>query len=614
MRHWNQHLRICSCKLRGQITTSGPRAFASILSLPFAKRPTTGRGLIQRDVKPPRAIYKNSSPHSSLSKQDGDTIYALSTAPGRAAIAVIRISGPSALNVYRGLCPSKPAAPKPRYATLRTLYNPSPSSDDENVLDPGALVFYFPAPETATGEDVLELHIHGGTAVVKSVLAAIPNSLPTSKGETASIRYAEPGEFTRRAFYNDRLDLFQIEALGNTLSAETEQQLRLAMRSNSGSLADRYEAWRQKLLYARGELEALIDFSEDQHFDESPAELCNSVADRVEELMEQLKANIESAARGELLRNGINIAIVGAPNAGKSSLLNCIVGREAAIVSEEAGTTRDVVEVSVDIGGYLCRFGDVAGLRNVREGNNWRRKGGESERASIGPIEQEGMRRARERALAADVVIVVCSRFRRGACSRTKWEAEMEPEISELLQQLNPKTQKVACVLNKTDILGTDRNKRKEPCHALARHPSLHPLLKSSKMPLVYPISCQDAKWPPTSDNPDPGGIQKFLNGLTQLFGNMTSAITPEGQGDKAAWAAESLGATERQRVLLQQCLWHLNRFLVQVRPPESQNKEEVDIVLAAESLRAAADCLARITGRGEAGDVEEVLGVVFEK
>lgn len=661
MRRWNRHL----CKLlRNQhqrATLSGSQAFSSIFPA-SSSRPLDANGELSRTTtKPTRQISKNAIPVLGLN-QNGDTIYALSTAPGRAAIAVIRISGPAALTVYRSLCPSKPAAPKPRHATLRTLYNPSSSDEDDKILDSGALVLYFPAPETATGEDILELHVHGGTAVVKSVLTAIPNSVPASKGKLPAIRYAEPGEFTRRAFYNDRLDLLQIEALANTLSAETEQQRRLAVRSSRNSPADRYEAWRQKLLHARGELEALIDFSEDQHFEESPAELCASVARHVDALVGQLKANIESAARGELLRNGISVALVGAPNAGKSSLFNCVVGREAAIVSQEAGTTRDVVEVSVDIGGFLCRFGDVAGLRDGGKIKDpFKEDGRDLDDSSISAIEQEGMRRARERALTADVVIVICSLFQSQSRSHEEtpsWTARLEPEIASLLQQLNPQTQKVVCVLNKTDLLPSETNLNntklllQQPLNALANHSSLTPFLKSSHPNRqIYPLSCTNATLHPptsTSQTPDPGGLQTLLHGLTQLFRDMTSAITPEtethGSSD-AAWAAESLGATERQRILLERCVGFLGEFLDEVRPTpplkstgtatalgneldETGDEEagggkeggagewkgEIDIVLAAESLRAAAECLARITGRGEGGDVEEVLGVVFER
>lgn len=174
---------------------------------------------------------------STTSRLRSDTIYALSTAPGRAAIAIVRVSGPACLDVYKSLCPGKPD-PQPRHATVRRLYR------QNDILDSNALVLYFPGPKTATGEDVLEFHVHGGTAVLRAVLDAIPS--------TSTLRYAEPGEFTRRAFMNDRLDLTQVEALGDVLAATTEQQRRLSVRGTSNALATCYEEWRTQLLYARG--------------------------------------------------------------------------------------------------------------------------------------------------------------------------------------------------------------------------------------------------------------------------------------------------------------------------------------------------------------------------
>lgn len=545
---------------------------------------------------------------STLSKPNDSSIYALSTAPGRAAIAIIRVSGPACLTLYQSLCPSKPL-PKPRYASLRTLYAPGEVGSEPQVLDSGALVLYFPSPETVTGEDVLELHVHGGTAVVKAVLSAIPKAV--SKNSPHTIRYAEPGEFTRRAFYNNRLDLLQIEELGDTLAAETEQQRRLAVRGTHNVLAERYESWRQKLLEARGELEALIDFSEDQDFDESPAFLCDSVADQVQELKSQLQLNIVNASRGELLRKGIRIALVGAPNAGKSSLLNEIVGRQAAIVSSEPGTTRDVIEVSLDIGGFYCTIADLAGLRQGADGSSaWQ----------IGEIEKEGMRRAKEFALAADMVIAVFPLEEREGPGREGLSKQAEPaldsQVFEVLQQCDRQRQNVIFLINKADLATQDwltvcrSFRRQTPVRDIA-------ILK----PMVFAVSCKKAK-DKSSGIPDPGQIQAFINKLTHLFGQMTSAVNIDGQrvaGDNSEWA-ESLGATERQRTLLEHCLQHLDKFLTVVQPTQSVHAQAfhtddgIDIVVAAEHLRVAADCLAKITGRGEAGDVEEVLGVVFEK
>ncbi len=370
------------------------------------------------------------------------------------------------------------------------------------------------------------------------------------------IRYAEPGEFTRRAFYNDRLDLLQVEALGDTLAADTEQQRRLAVRGSTSVLAERYEEWREKLLYARGELEALIDFSEDQHFDESPARLCASVAKQVQQLKSQLQANIESASRGELLRNGINIALIGAPNAGKSSLLNHIVGREAAIVSSEAGTTRDVVDVSVDIGGFYCRFGDLAGLRKQTQS---------SEMQKFGETEKEGIRRAKERALKADVVVVVLSTEIVKSPENSKLDVTVDSEVQEVLKQIDLSSQKLVYVLNKVDLFHSNAH-LSDTLSKLRRHQALRDFFDLSEIPL-FAASCTNAQVSNIDDKSDPSGIQMFLNGLTQLFSRMTAVVPGEcsGMGNNSAWA-ESLGATERQRLLLLQCLQHLESFLTEVK------------------------------------------------
>jgi len=533
------------------------------------------------------------APHRGQSLQTPDhhaltadpTIYALSTASGKGAIAVIRVSGPACQHVYRGLCPAT-ALPKPRYAALRKLYAPHLPPSPATILDSGALVLHFPAPQTVTGEDVLELHVHGGPAVVRAVLAAIPpcvehgDSIP--RGVAPAIRYAEPGEFTRRAFANNRMDLPQIESLGETLAATTEQQRRLSVRGTTSSLATRYEHWRHLLLQARGELEALIDFSEDQHFDESPAVLCASVAAQVDKLRRHIEAHVANAVRGELLRSGISVALLGAPNAGKSSLLNRIVGRDAAIVSQEAGTTRDIVEVGLDLRGWLVKIGDMAGLR----------KAGLIGADIVGPVELEGIKRAKQRALESDVLIVVQDAT-----------AEMDPEVTETAKQCVHLGIDIVVVINKVDQL-----------------PASAPALLSWKEKMLSVLAIRDDRLFFTSCKD--GDIQPFLDGIVEVFKDMTTALVPDSEPDPSIWQ-ESLGATERQRVLLIECLSHLDTFLRAVQTPPNQpdnelmlvdDADEVDIVVAAESLRLAAETLARITGRGDGGDVEEVLGVVFEK
>ena len=499
--------------------------------------------------------------------------------------------------VYEGLCPST-AFPKPRYATLRKLYSPHQPPSPATLLDSGALVLYFPSPNTVTGEDLLELHVHGGPAIVRAVLAAIPQCALTSEGTVAhSIRYAEPGEFTRRAFANNRMDLPQIESLGETLSASTEQQRQISVRGTTSSLAVRYEQWRMLLLAARGELEALIDFSEDQHFDESPAQLCASVAAQVQILRAQMEAHVANAVRGELLRNGISMALLGAPNAGKSSLLNRIVGRDAAIVSQEAGTTRDIVEVSVDLGGWLVKIGDMAGLRRA----------GLVGADAVGAVEQEGIKRAKQRALESDLLIVV-----QDATS------EMDPEVTETAKQCVESGINVVIAVNKIDQLSSTDNAQ------IAWREKIRSTLNIEEARISF-ISCREA-FTATALNAssrDPGHIQSFLTTLTQTFRDMTAALVPDSDPDPSIWQ-ESLGATERQRILLSESLTHLSAFLSAVTPAHTESHsaygiepdaaDDIDIVLAAESLRSAADALARITGRGDGGDVEEVLGVVFEK
>ncbi|CAZ82480.1 unnamed protein product [Tuber melanosporum] len=504
----------------------------------------------------------------------GNTIYALATASGRAAIAVVRVSGPACLNVYSSLCPSRPL-PTPRKATLRTLYRPN---SPKEVLDPGALVLFFPAPNSHTGEDVLELHLHGGPAIIRAVLFSI-STLSTPQ---LSIRPAGPGEFTRRAFTNNRLSLPQIEALGDTLSAETEQQRKLSVQATTSGLSRKYEQWRRMLLSARGELEAIIDFSEDQQFDTAPAEMCSNVVSLVQELKPMLQLHVDNAVRGELLRGGISLALIGAPNAGKSSLLNRVVGREAAIVSGEAGTTRDVVDLSVDIGGYMALLADTAGLRKAE---------------LAGEIEKEGMWRAKKRVQDSHVVIAVLSiETRNDNNGNNTPYLPIPDEVLEVLREAQDQCKPVLIAVNKTDLLHlpTGQTLPERFLNQITPH---FPALQHTH---IHGITCTH---PSPSD-----GIQPLLRTLTQIFTQITTA---EIDSDASSSLGDAIGATDRQRRLLEECISYLDAFLDRIAGEDC----ETDMVVAAEELRFAAGCLAQITGIGEgSGDVEEVLGVVFEK
>lgn len=491
-------------------------------------------------------------------------------------------------------------------AAVRTLYDPASTNlpSQAGVLDAGALVLYFPGPKTATGEDVLEFHLHGGLAIVRSVLAAIAGSGASDD----LVRYAEPGEFTRRAFMNDRLGLPQIEALGDTLAADTEQQRRLAVRGASDALSKRYEQWRQQLLYARGELEALIDFSEDQHFDESSDELILSVASQVRALSRQIALHIQNASKGELMRSGIKVALLGAPNAGKSSILNRIVGREAAIVSTEEGTTRDIVDVGIDLGGWYCKLGDMAGIRSEPG-----RKPGDVS-LMIGAVEKEGIRRARARALESDVVVVVIS-LEDGLEKGAPYRLAVEPDVVDAANECVRAGKHIIVAINKCDRLPPlGRSKFAHAPHELALQVSQ--LFPDIPMKRLFGISCLEC-----SDTPEQSETStwpSFLQGLISTFEEMATPHGVDGdangQYDRSYWE-DSLGVSHRQSTNLQICQQSLDDFLAEVTPSSRGMPElEVDIVVAAEHLRYGAEALASITGKGESGDVEDVLGVVFEK
>ena len=318
-----------------------------------------------------------------------DTIFALSSGRLPAAIAVVRVSGPHAATALTALGAK---LPEPRKAVFRRLRQP----ETKAVLDE-ALVLWFPGPNTETGEDMAELHLHGGRAVVAAVQAEL--------GRLRGFRPAEAGEFTRRAFANGKLDLTAVEGLADLVFAETEAQRAQAMRQLSGALGGRAEAWRQRLIAALALVEARIDFSDEA---DVPEDLVSPALHAARELVDDIQKTLRDEHRGERLREGLVVAIAGPPNAGKSSLLNRLARREAAIVSPYAGTTRDVIEVHLDLGGYPVTLLDTAGIRE-----------------SDDPVEQEGVRRAQARAEAADLVLWVVDAAQPDGAptdeTKTKW-------------------------------------------------------------------------------------------------------------------------------------------------------------------------------------------------
>jgi tRNA modification GTPase len=330
-----------------------------------------------------------------------DTIFALSTVVGKSGVAVVRISGERALKVLDDLGVKLKILPNE--FKLAKLYNPVSSE----ILDQ-AIILYFQAPHSFTGEDIVELHLHGSVAVVKDVIAAL-NSLNY-------LKLAEPGEFSKRAFFNGKMDLTQAEGLVQLIEAETTVQRQVAFRQFSGELETLYDNWRNSLISLLAKVEALIDFPED----DIPQSIVSEVEAGVHNLKTEIENHLATAASGEVIARGIKVAIIGAPNVGKSSLLNLLAKRDVAIVADIAGTTRDVIEVKIDLKGFPVILHDTAGLRETTD-----------------TIELEGVRRAQKASEESDINIYIID-----ASTRDR---------EQLLPQVFDKPHLI--LLNKTDLL-----------------------------------------------------------------------------------------------------------------------------------------------------------------
>ena len=341
-----------------------------------------------------------------------DTIFALSTPQGVSGVAVMRVSGPRAFEPVEAL--TNKACPPARQASLRALHDPQQKS----VID-HALVLCFKGPESFTGEDVAELHIHGSRAVIQ----ALTDSLVSFD----HVRMAEPGEFTRRAFEKGKMDLTEAEAIQDLIHAETSYQRQQALLQMEGSLSKLYHGWADQLAKSLAHCEAVLDFPDEDVPDEESLKILPAV----EKIAQDIKDHLHDNRRGERLRDGIHVALVGAPNAGKSSLINHLAQRDVAIVSDIAGTTRDILDVHLDIGGYPLILSDTAGLRPAEL----------NKKEAQDSIELEGIKRAMEKARQADITILLFD----GSS-----EALDEDTLS-LLESL-PST---LAVLNKSDSLSS---------------------------------------------------------------------------------------------------------------------------------------------------------------
>ena len=441
-----------------------------------------------------------------------DTIFALSSGRPPAAIAVIRICGPHARLALERLVGR---VPQPRRAALARIQGPA----NDEVIDEG-LVLWFPGPHSETGEDMAELQLHGGQAVIAEVFEAL--------GGIEGFRPAEPGEFTRRAFENGRLDLTAVEGLSDLIAAETPAQRRLAFRQLKGLIGDRAEAWRRRLIEALALVEARIDFSDEA---DVPEDLVRPALYAAQQLRNEIAETLADGGRGERLREGLTVAIAGPPNAGKSTLLNRLARRDVAIVSPYAGTTRDVIEVHLDLNGYPVTLLDTAG---VRESND--------------PIEQEGVRRARDRAALADLVLWVIDDSAVGGVGGDSREY-------------------VGCTMS---------------------------WLVRNKADLAVEKLCT------TSESQSSGSVNPSFTISAKSGAGVDMVVAA-----LAEYAREYFAATEstmvtrgRHRRALEETVVALDRAL-------GQQAEE----LIAEDLRSAATTLGRLTGRV---DVEDILDVIF--
>lgn len=339
---------------------------------------------------------------------NNQTIYALSTVPGRSGVAVIRISGPQALSAIKKLTNIDVNNIKPRYAYFADIKNLS-----GQLLDK-ALVLYFKSPHSFTGEDIVEFQTHGSRAVINSLLEAL--------SEIKDFRYALAGEFSKRAFYNHKMDLTQAEGLADLIDAETSEQQKFAVRQMEGSLKNLYDGWREQLLKVLSHLEAYIDFPEE----DIPQDAIQQIENTVFKIKNDIQQHLNSSNIGESLRDGFRVVILGEPNAGKSSLINALTSRDTVIVSDIAGTTRDAIDIHMDIDGYPVIFTDTAGLRDTHE-----------------EIEQKGIQIAYDKANDCDLIINLYD-----ASTNTPQQIE------------NIDNSKVIIVANKIDKLPADTIKK----------------------------------------------------------------------------------------------------------------------------------------------------------
>ena len=505
-----------------------------------------------------------------MNNQTRDTIFALSSGRPPAAIAVVRISGPRAGDALKALGVKVPEGRKAGLARVR-----DPRSGE--IIDE-ALALFFPGPNSETGEDTAELQLHGGRAVIAATMEAL--------GQIEGLRPAEAGEFTRRAFENGKLDLTAVEGLADLVAAETEGQRRQAFRQMKGALGGRAEEWRQKLIQALALVEARIDFSDEA---DVPEDLVAPALAMARELAAEIEAALADGRRGERLREGLVVAIAGPPNAGKSTLLNRIAQREAAIVSPHAGTTRDVIEVHLDLNGWPVTLLDTAGMRETGD-----------------PVEMEGVRRAHARAAAADLVLWVedASEGSGGGAAPASKPGLATSEFAD--QAIEARwTPAIWLVRNKIDLVkGVDKRNELAGRPKLRNEANIQVLLRSESIGHTNASLRNMVNEVLTDRNESEFNKSEATFEISassgEGFGALLLALMRRAE-DFLAGAESALVTRARHRRALQDALAALKRALA----PDVAGHED----LLAEELRTAAHAVGRLTGRV---DVEDILDVIF--
>ena len=486
-----------------------------------------------------------------------DTIFALSSGRGIAAVAVIRISGPRAGDALTALTGK---ASIPRKAMLVTV------RDGQDEIDQ-AVALWFPAPHSETGENVAELQTHGGRAVIEATLAAL--------SRIDGLRPAEAGEFTRRGFENGKLDLAQVEGLADLVMADTPAQRRQALRQLKGLIGERAEAWRRRLTEALAMVEAGIDFSDEG---DVPDNMTAPALKIGRELVTEIEAVLADSGRGERLREGLVVAIAGPPNAGKSTLLNRLAKREAAIVSPYAGTTRDVIEVHLDLGGYPITLLDTAGIRPTDD-----------------PVEAEGVRRAEARAAEADLVLWLSEDgvdAPVAASGKAVWRLQTKVDLPG-----GPRSEQ-RLTRSEAGFSSSDR----EPVNDLVPTFIRQALtISGHSLTAVRNESPSGGSQRTESETAGPPRTFRLSAVTGEGLDALVAALTSEAAAQLGGGGESVLITRARHRRVLQ------DTFDALKRATTIQDFRQDEVV--AEELRLAAAALGRLTGRI---DVEDVLDVIF--